>query len=99
MKTRIALLVLVALAVTAVLAPALAMASACPEDEADECCIPCGTRCLCCANLPRVVLASGTGDDHPGASGRVDSGRPTAPPTPSPRDILHVPRPATSPSL
>ena len=86
---------LLALVLTAVLAPALAAADACPEDEADDCCIPCGTRCFCCATLPRIVPTSSAAGTHPGLeSGPVDAGGSAALPTPSPRDIFHVPRAA-----
>lgn len=88
-----ALLVLV---LTAVLAPSLAFANACPEDEADGCCIPCGTRCFGCAGGLRAVPSSGAGSAPSAASGRVDPLRLALPTNPSPRDILHVPRPASS---
>lgn len=97
MKARGALLALIALALAALLAPALAMADACPEDDADDCCIPCGVRCLCCAGTLRMVPASTAAGIDPGLdSGRVDPGRLAVRPTPSPREILHVPRPAAS---
>jgi hypothetical protein len=98
MKTRGALLALVALVLAAVLAPPPAIADACAEEVADDCCIPCGTGCFCCATVPRVVPTSSAAGAHPGLeSGRVAPGRLAVPSTPSPRDILHVPRSATSP--
>lgn len=96
MKTRGALLALLVLVVTAVLAPAVAFAHTCPEDESDDCCIPCGARCFCCASAPRMELTTSGADTGPGCvEGRIDAGRLSAPPTPSPRDILHVPRSAS----
>lgn len=95
MKRRGALLALAALVLAAVLAPALAFAHACPEDDAGDCCIPCGTRCFC-ASAPRMALTSSAAGAGPGpAPGRVDAGRIAAPPAPSPRDILHVPKPVS----
>lgn len=94
MRGRLALLALAALALTAVLAPAAAWADACPEDDGDDRCTPCGVGCLCCA-APRFALASSLAGVPPGLdAGGVDSGRLAIPPAPSPRDILHVPRPA-----
>lgn len=96
MRGRGALLALIALVLAAVLAPSLALAHACPEDETDDCCIPCGTRCFCCASAPRMALTAGVADAHPDLDeGRIDAGRLAVPPSPSPRDILHVPRPAS----
>lgn len=94
MRGRLALLALVALALTAVLAPAVTWADACPEPESDDRCSPCGVRCLCCTSL-RSALPSSLAGVPPGLdAGGVDSGRLAIPPAPSPRDILHVPRPA-----
>ncbi len=86
---------LLILALLGVCAPLLAAGLPCGREEGDEDCdVDCAV-CLCCLQAQAALNAVGNGytDDGLGNVGVWD-GR--MPPTPLPRDILHVPRPTLS---
>lgn len=86
---RAAIVLMLALAAFAGLAPVLE--AACAEPCADDAPAPC---CSCCVHFkvdaPRVTPAA----DGLAASGTQPAPRALRPASPDPRDILHVPKPS-----
>lgn len=92
MKAWMALLAVLAATLAGAVPPLVAVDLDCVETGAEDCCeLECGL-CPCCVQAPPPHLpAPAAGGGERTAAG-LFAEEPPAPPTPLPRDVLHVPK-------